>query len=92
MILTAGVLLTLAATVGSLVGELVFAPGHGHWWLLLSAAFAISIGALGAFLQNALRLPPPGSFFVVMVGGGSTMLARTDITPLRSLRGPLRVS
>ncbi len=63
MILTAGVLLTLAATVGSLVGELVFAPGHGHWWLLLSAAFAISIGALGAFLQNALRLPPPGSFF-----------------------------
>ena len=81
VILTAGVLLTLAATVGSLVGELVFAPGHGHWWLLLSAAFAISIGALGAFLQNALRLPPPGSFFVVMVGGGSTMLARTDITP-----------
>lgn len=65
VILTAGAILTTAATAGSLVGV------HG---LVLSALFTVALATLGAFLQNALRLPPPGSFFIVMVAGGSTML------------------
>lgn len=65
VILTAGGLLTLAATAGSLVGV------HG---LALSAVFTVVLATTGAFVQNALRLPPPGSFFIVMVAGGSTML------------------
>ncbi|QRP61534.1 FUSC family protein [Corynebacterium minutissimum] len=63
IILTAGALLTLAATVGSLIDGLV-----------LTALFTVTLAAVGAFMQNALRLPPPGTFFMVMVAGGSTML------------------
>lgn len=32
-------------------------------------------------MQNALRLRPPGSFFVIMVSGGSTMVARLGFNP-----------
>ena len=63
IILTAGALLTLAATVGSLIDGLV-----------LTALFTVALATVGAFMQNALRLPPPGTFFMVMVAGGSTML------------------
>ena len=63
IILTAGALLTLAATVGSLIDGLV-----------LTALFTVTLATVGAFMQNALRLPPPGTFFIVMVAGGSTML------------------
>lgn len=63
IILTAGALLTLAATVGSLIDGLV-----------LTAIFTVTLATVGAFMQNALRLPPPGTFFMVMVAGGSTML------------------
>lgn len=73
-------LIVSASLVGFLVGTLTFAPGHGHWWLVLPGLYAALLGTFGAFVQNALRLPVPGCFFIVMVGGGSTMLARTDIT------------
>jgi len=33
-------------------------------------------------VQNALRLPPPGSFFIIMVTGGATMVARLGLNPL----------
>src|SRR5699024_8944529 len=39
VMLTAGALLWTGATVGALVGTLVFAPDNGHWWLLLTALF-----------------------------------------------------
>lgn len=80
VILTAGLLLLTAATCGALVGEFVLAPDHGHWWLALSAAYVIAIGTVAVFAQNALRLPPPGCFFLIMVGGGSTMVARASIS------------
>ena len=72
--------ITGANITGFLVGTVAFAPGHGHWWLLLPGFYTLFLATVGTFLQNALHLPPPGSFFIVMVGGGSTMLARTDIT------------
>lgn len=85
----AGTLLWLGASVGALVGTLVFAPGNGHWWLLLTALFVTVLGAGVVFIQNALRLPPPGGFFIVMVTGGSTMLARSGIDPLEAAFWPL---
>lgn len=47
----------------------MMAVGGTHWWLLVSAGYTVTIATVGAFVQNALRLPPPGSFFIVMVGG-----------------------
>ncbi len=79
VMVTAGLLLITVATTGFLIGELVFAPGHGHWWLFLAGLYTALLGTTGAFVQNALRLPVPGSFFLVMVGGGTTMLAKTDV-------------
>ncbi len=89
VMLTAGALLWTGATVGALVGALVFAPGHGHAWLLLTAVYVAVLGAGIVFVQNALRLPPPGGFFIVMVTGGSTMLARSGTDPLEAAFWPL---
>ena len=80
IMLTAGTALITVAAVGVLVGHLIFAPGHGHWWLLLAGLYSTALAAVCGFAQNGLRLPPPGTFFLVMVGGGSVMLARTDVT------------
>ena len=41
-------------------------------WEIVAGVTAL-IATIGAFVQNALRLPAPGSFFIVMVGGGATM-------------------
>ena len=73
---TAGLLL-----VGALVGSVVWAQ-DSHWWLLLAALFTAGAAGLGAFVHNALRLPPPGSFFIIMVTGGATMVARLGLNPL----------
>ncbi|MGP6172622.1 FUSC family protein [Corynebacterium sp. A21] len=85
VMLTAGVLIALGATGGAFVGEYMFqtmSAGGSHWWLLLSAGYTIIIATIGVFLQNALRLPPPGSFFIVMVAGGSTMVAKLGLNPV----------
>ena len=68
----AGLLLVTGTVAGAFVGSVVWGQG-GRWWLLLAALFTASAAALGAFVQNALRLPPPGSFFIIMVTGGATM-------------------
>ncbi|GAB3945196.1 FUSC family protein [Corynebacterium tapiri] len=81
----AGVLIALGATIGAFVGSIVFAninAGGSHYWFLLTVIFCTVMAALGAFIQNALRLRAPGSFFVVMVAGGSTMTARLGLDPL----------
>ncbi len=77
----AGLLLVTGAVAGAFVGSVVWEHG-GRWWLLLAALFTASAAALGAFVQNALRLPPPGCFFIIMVTGGSTMVARLGFNPL----------
>ena len=89
VLLTAGALLWGGSILGAFVGTLVFAPGNGHWWLLLIALFVAVLGSIVIFIQNALRLPPPGGFFIVMVTGGSTMLARSGIDPLEAIFWPL---
>ena len=60
VMLTAGTALITVAAVGVLVGHLIFAPGHGHWWLLLAGLYTTALAAVCGFAQNALRLPPPG--------------------------------
>lgn len=85
VMLTAGLLIALGATGGAFVGVAMFQAmdtGGSHWWLLLSAFYTIIIATVGTFLQNALRLPPPGSFFIVMVAGGSTMVAQLGLNPV----------
>lgn len=77
----AGLLLVTGTVAGAFVGSVVWGQG-GRWWLLLAALFTASAAALGAFVQNALRLPPPGSFFIIMVTGGATMVARLGLNPL----------
>lgn len=80
----AGLFIALGATSGAFVGSVVWGQidaGATHWWLLLSALFSSVIAAAGVFVQNALRLRPPGSFFVIMVAGGSTMVARLGLNP-----------
>lgn len=81
VMITAGLLLSLGAMSGAFVGSVVWSNG-AHWWLLLSALFCTAISAIGAFVQNALRLAPPGAFFIVMVSGGSTMVARLGFNPV----------
>ena len=58
---TAGLLLVGGSVAGALVGSVVWAQ-DSHWWLLLAALFTAGAAGLGAFVHNALRLPPPGSF------------------------------
>lgn len=82
---TAGLLLAVGATAGAFIGSVVWAQidaGGTRWWLMLSALFTTVLAAFGGFLQNALRLRPPGSFFVVMVAGASTMVARLGFNPV----------
>lgn len=85
VMLTAGLLIALGAFGGAFAGSLALpriAEGASHWWLLVPAMFTVLAATVGAFVQNALRLPPPGSFFIVMVAGGSTMTARLGIDPI----------
>ncbi|MCF4006155.1 FUSC family protein [Corynebacterium uropygiale] len=84
-ILTAGVFIVMASMAGAFVGTVTWneIAGDGtSWWLLLIVVYTTILAALGTFCQNALRLPPPGSFFIVMVGGGSTMVARLGLNPV----------
>ncbi|MHA2789530.1 FUSC family protein [Corynebacterium sp. S7] len=81
----AAVLLVLGATAGAFVGSVMWAQlnaGGSHWWLMLSGMFTVLLATIGAYGQNALQLRPPGVFFIVMVAGGSTMLARNGLNPL----------
>lgn len=82
---TAGVLLATSAMAGAFVGEVVWGQintGGSTWWLLLVVGFVTALATVGTWIQNALRLPPPGSFFIVMVAGGSTMVARLGLNPV----------
>lgn len=63
-VMATAALLLLGASVGGLLVD----------GLLAGGLYAVALGVLGTFVQNALRLPPPGCFFIVMVGGGSTMI------------------
>lgn len=85
IIAIAGSLLTAGSLGGAFVGQLMWAnigDGGSHWWMLLSAIWATALATSLAYCANALRLPPPGPFFIVMVSGAATMTAHIGISPL----------
>ncbi|MDU0479295.1 FUSC family protein [Staphylococcus chromogenes] len=78
-------LLILGSGMGAFVGEIVWGHinnGATHWWLLLTALFSTALAAVLIFAANALRLPPPGAFFIVMISSASTMTPRLGVEPL----------
>jgi len=81
VLLTAGALFITGAVSGAFVGTVVWGQGGG-WWLLLTVAFATAIAGTGVFIANALRLPPPGPWFILLVTGASTMTYRLDLNPV----------
>ncbi|MDN6352952.1 MAG: FUSC family protein [Corynebacterium sp.] len=76
-----GALLACGAMAGAMVGTVVWQQ-ESHCGLLLIVVFTSAVAAVSGFVQNALRLPPPGTFFIVMVAGGSTMIARQGVNPV----------
>lgn len=85
VIVTAGVCLVGSAMSGAFIGRIVWTliqHGGTRWWLLVIAGFALTLAVVVTFVQNALRLPMPGGFFFVMVGGGGAMMGRGDVNPL----------
>lgn len=84
IIAIAGALLIVGVVLGSALGHVVFSHydnGGSRWWLLLVGLYASLIAAVGSYTQNALRLAPPGSFFMVMTAGGAAMAAHMGLTP-----------
>ncbi|WP_047241456.1 FUSC family protein [Corynebacterium epidermidicanis] len=78
-------LLIVGSGMGAFVGETVWGhirAGATNWWLLLTAVFATAIAAVLVFCANALRLSPPGAFFIVMIASASTMTPRLGVEPL----------
>lgn len=79
VIAAAGAVLVVGAFLGSAVGHWVYAEidaTGSRWPLLGTVAFASCFATLLVYLTNALRLPPPGAFFFVMVAGAVTWTGR----------------
>lgn len=84
VIVIVGALLTVGTLLGSALGHGVFShlnAGGSRWWFLLIGAYTTALATAGVFVQNALRLPPPGVFFIIMASGGATMSSRLGISP-----------
>ena len=78
-------MLVTGAFLGSSVGHSVYsaiAETGSRWPLLGTAAFASAFATVLVYLTNALRLPPPGAFFFVMVAGAVTLTGRSGVPPL----------
>ncbi|MBC6794140.1 hypothetical protein CRD15_00175 [Corynebacterium sp. LK28] len=78
-------LLAICPTIAAWLGKMMWAhmdSGGSHWWLLIAGAYCTFLSGVFTYAQNALRLPPPGGFFIVMVSGGATMIARNGLNPL----------
>lgn len=84
VLLIAATLIIFGTGTGALVGQTVWGhinAGDTHWWLLLTVIFSCAIAGVLLFASNALRLPPPGPFFIVMVSSASTMTPRLGVEP-----------
>lgn len=84
VLVIAAALIIMGTGSGALVGQTVWGhinAGDTHWWLLLTAVFSCAIAGALLFVSNALRLPPPGPFFIVMVASASTMTPRLGVEP-----------
>lgn len=85
VIAAAGAVLVVGAFLGSAVGHWVYAEidaTGSRWPLLGTVAFASCFATVLVYLTNALRLPPPGAFFFVMVAGAVTLTGRSGVPPL----------
>jgi len=63
VIAAAGALLSAGQMSGAFIGSVVWPQinaGGSHWWLLFIAMFVAMVSTGVVFVQNALRLPPPG--------------------------------
>ncbi|MFD5869035.1 FUSC family protein [Corynebacterium sp. NPDC060344] len=84
VIAVAGAVLVAGAFLGSLTGHWVYGAigeSGARWPLLGTVAFASCFATLLVYLTNALRLPPPGAFFFVMVAGAVTLTGRSGVPP-----------
>lgn len=85
VLLMAGAFFITGAVAGAFVGTVVWGQidaGATHWWLLLTVLFTTTIAGFGVFTANALRLPPPGPWFILLVAGASTMTHRLGLNPV----------
>lgn len=80
-ILTAGVLLVLVAAVFGYLGQWL-GPDASVPRELWSVAALGGLTAVSVFGVNALRLGPPGPFFLVLVGGVAVLIGRAGLSPL----------
>jgi hypothetical protein len=81
----AALCLAVGQMAGAFVGSVVWPQidaGGSDWWMLLIALYTTAIAVVVAFVQNALRLPLPGGFFIVMASGGATMVAKQGMNPV----------
>ncbi|ALG83418.1 FUSC family protein [Gordonia phthalatica] len=80
-ILTAGVLLVLTVTLFGLLGAWVgAAPSIPRELITVVALGALT--AVSVFGSNALRLGPPGPFFLVLAGGVVAVICQAGLSPL----------
>lgn len=83
VVLTAGAALLAAATIGSVVGNVVFdatAPGR-VLPLVIEVLLITAVAVVGSFVVAAGRLGPPGAFFVVMVCGIAILMGKSGLSP-----------
>ncbi|MBM7368275.1 FUSC family protein [Gordonia hydrophobica] len=76
---TAGVLLILVVAVFGLLGHWV-GPDASVPRELVSVAALGALAAVGVFVVNALRLGPPGPFFLVLAGGVAVLVGRAGLS------------
>ena len=85
VLLTAGAAFITGAVAGAFVGTVVWGQidaGATRWWLLLTVVFTTTIAGSGVYIANALRLPPPGPWFILLVTGASTMTYQLGLNPV----------
>ncbi len=85
VIAAAGAVLVVGAFLGSATGHWVYAEidaTGARWPLLGTAVFASCFATVLVYVTNALRLPPPGAFFFVMVAGAVTLTGKSGVPPL----------
>ncbi|RNE49616.1 FUSC family protein [Corynebacterium alimapuense] len=85
VLLIAGAFFASGAMAGAFVGTVVWGQiyaGGSSWWLMITVAFTTTIAGVGVYIANALRLPPPGPWFILLVAGASTMTYRLGLNPV----------
>ncbi|MGZ8178173.1 FUSC family protein [Williamsia sp. SKLECPSW1] len=80
VILTAGLALVASAAVMGVLSEVAGAAPSTAASLGLVVA-AVAIAAIGVYVGNALRIGPPGPFFVVLTGGVALSVVRHGVHP-----------